>query len=64
MILNSTPVLATSVKALARSALFTLGLDHALIEFLANTAIGAATVLLALLYVGARIPRCGKADSR
>ena len=43
MILNSTPILATSAKAFARSLLFSLGVDHTLIEFLANTAIGAAT---------------------
>ena len=56
MILNSTPVLATSVKALTRSLLFSLGVDHVLIDFLANVAIGAAAVLFAFLYVGARIP--------
>jgi hypothetical protein len=57
MILNSTPILATSAKAFARSLFFFLGIDHTLIEFLANTAIGAAIVFLALLYVGLRIPR-------
>jgi hypothetical protein len=55
MILNSAPVLATSLKALIRSALFTLGIDDVLIDFLANTAIRAATVLLTLLSVHARI---------
>ena len=64
MILNSTPILATSAKAFTRSLLFSLGVDDVLIDFLRNSAIEAATVLLALLYVGARIPRCGKADGR
>mgnify|MGYP007135453438 CR=1 FL=1 len=62
MILNSAPVLATSLKALIRSALFTLGIDDVLIDFLANTAIRAA-VLLTLLSVEARIHHCREADS-
>ena len=33
MILNSTPVLATSIKAFVRSVLFSLGVDHALMDF-------------------------------
>jgi hypothetical protein len=60
MTLNSAPILATSAKAFARSLLFSLGVGHVLIGFLAYTAIGAATVLLALLYVGLRIPRCSE----
>ena len=64
MILNSTPVLATSAKAFARCLLFSMGVDQVLIDFLANIAIGAATVLLALLYVGARIPRRSKVAIR
>jgi hypothetical protein len=51
------PLLATSFKAVTRSLLLTLGMDHALIDFLANTAAGAATVLLAILFVACRIPR-------
>jgi hypothetical protein len=61
MILNSTPVLANSVKAFARSLLFSLGVDHVLIDFLTNIAIGEATVLLALLYVGIASQRSNRA---
>jgi uncharacterized membrane protein len=50
-------LLATSLKAAARSLLLSLGMDHALLDFLANTAIGAATVLFAILFVSLRIPR-------
>jgi hypothetical protein len=64
MTLIATPVLATSIKAFARSVLFSLGVDHVLMDFLAHTAIGAATVLLALLFVGIRIPRRSKAAIR
>ena len=64
MTLNSTPVVATSIKAFARSVLFSLGVDHVLMDFLAHTAIGAATVLLAILFVGIRIPRRSKAAIR
>jgi hypothetical protein len=49
-------LLATSLKAATRSLLLSLGMDHALIDFLANTAVGAATVLLAILFVALRIP--------
>jgi hypothetical protein len=51
------PLLATSLKAATRSLLLTLGVDHALLDFLADTAIGAATVLIAILFVSLRIPR-------
>jgi hypothetical protein len=51
------PLLATSLKAATRSLLLTLGIDHALLDFLANTAVGAATVLLVILVVAFRIPR-------
>jgi hypothetical protein len=34
-------LVATSVEALTRSLLFTLGVDHALIDFLVRIAIGA-----------------------
>jgi hypothetical protein len=57
MSLTPIPLLATSLKSLTRSLLFSLGLDHALIDFLALTALGAATVLLAILLVGIGIPR-------
>lgn len=64
MILNSSPVLATSAKAFARSVIFSLGVDHFLVDFLARTATGAATVVLAMLFVGVRIPRRSKAAIR
>jgi hypothetical protein len=57
MSLTSIHFVATSLKSLTRSLLFSLGLDHALIDFLAHTAVGAATVLLAILFVAIRIPR-------
>ena len=64
MILNSTPILATSAKVFARSVLFSLGVDHTLIEFVANTAIQSRHCVVGLLYVGLRIPRSAarKAD--
>lgn len=58
------PILATSAKAFVRSLLFSLGVDHALMDFLAHTAVGAATVLLAILFVGVRIPRRSKTAIR
>ena len=51
------PFLMASVQALTRSVLISLGMDHALIDFLAHVAVGAATVLLAILFLGVRIPR-------
>jgi len=61
--LNSTPVLASSVKAFVRSVLFSVGMDHLLMDFLAHSAIGAATVLLAVLFAGIRIPRRSRPQS-
>jgi hypothetical protein len=49
-------LLANSLEPLTRSLLLSFGLDHAFIDFLALTAIGAATVLLAILAVALRIP--------
>ena len=57
------PFLATYLEPLTRALLLSLGLDHALIDFLALTAIGAATVLLAILVVAIRIPRRQSAPS-
>ena len=51
------PSLATYVETLTRSFLLSLGLDHVLIDFLMRAAIGAAAVLLAILFVGARTTR-------
>lgn len=45
------PLLTAYLEPLTRALLLSLGLDHALIDFLALTAIGAATVLLAILVV-------------
>jgi hypothetical protein len=64
MILNSTPVLTTSIKAFARSVLFSVGTDHVLMDFLLDVGIGAATALFAVLFAGIRIPRRSKAAIR
>jgi hypothetical protein len=50
-------LLTNSLEPVTRSLLLSLGFDHALIDFLALTAIGAATVLFAILAVAIRIPR-------
>ena len=47
----------TSLKALTRSILWSMGLDRTLIEFLVSAAVGAATVLLVIIFVGVGIPR-------
>jgi len=60
---TATPILANSIAALTRALLLSLGLDHVIIDFLALTAIGAATVLLAILVVAIRIPRRQSAPS-
>ncbi len=57
MPLIPSPFPATALKALTRSVLFSLGMDHVLIDFLAHAAAGAATVLLAILFVAIRVPR-------
>ena len=57
MSLTPSLFLLTSLKALTRSLLFALGIDHVLIDFLAHAAIGAGAVLLAILFVGIRVPR-------
>ena len=50
-------LLVTSLKAVTRSILISMGLDHVLIDFLTRAAVGAASVLLLILLVGAGIPR-------
>lgn len=50
-------LLVTSLKALLRSILFCMGLDHVFIDFLASAAVGAGTVLLVIVVVGIGIPR-------
>ena len=47
----------TSIKALVRSILLSMGLDHVLIDFLQRTAAGAAGVLAVIAFVGIRIPK-------
>lgn len=47
----------TSIKAAAHSILWLMGLDHVFIEFLVCSAVGAATVLLVIIFVGVGIPR-------
>jgi hypothetical protein len=53
---------ASATEAFTRSVLLTLGLDHALIDFLACTAIGAAAVVLAIALVGVRSERSGPSE--
>jgi hypothetical protein len=55
--LTARPILATYTQALTRSILLALGMDHALIDFLAHAVVGAATVLLTILFIAIRIPR-------
>ena len=57
MRLTPAPLFATSLKAVARSFLLSLGVDHVLVDFLATAAVGALAILLAILFVGSRIPR-------
>ena len=47
----------TSLTAVTHSILWSMGLDHTLIEFLVSAAVGAATVLLVIIFVGVGIPR-------
>jgi hypothetical protein len=54
--MTSTPLLTASLKAVTRSILLSLGMDHSLIDFLAYTALGCATVLLAIFFVAVRVP--------
>jgi hypothetical protein len=44
------PTLAASAEALTRSLLLFLGMDHALIDFLARATIGAVMILFAFLF--------------
>ncbi len=63
MSLTPSPFLLTSLKTLARSLLFALGIDLIVIDFLTRAAIGAIAVLLAILFVGIRVPRRGRPQS-
>ena len=53
--LPARPILATYAQALTRSILLALGMDHVLIDFLTHAAIGAVTVLLAIVFIAMRI---------
>lgn len=53
---TATALLANSLESLARSLLLSLGFDPALIDLLAITAIGAAAIMLTILFVSARVP--------
>ena len=55
--LPARPILATYAQALTRSILLALGMDHALIDFFTHAAVGAATVLLAVVFIAIRVPR-------
>jgi hypothetical protein len=57
------PLLATYLKAFARSVLVSLGLDHVLIDFLENAAVGTVSVLIVIFFVALRIPRRQSANS-
>jgi len=52
-------LLVTSLKAIARAILISMGLDRVLIDFLASAAVGAGTVLLVIIVVGIGMPRRG-----
>ncbi len=48
---------AIYLETLTRSLLLSLGFDHVVIEFFVTTALGAFAVLMALIFMGAGIPR-------
>lgn len=50
-------LLVTSLKALIRSILWCMGLDHVLIEFFSRAAAGAASVLMIIFVIGLGMPR-------
>ncbi len=53
----SPSLLVTSIKAVIRSILLSMGLDNVLIDFFAHAAAGAASVLVLIFLVGVGIPR-------
>jgi len=57
-------LLVTSLKALIRSILFIMGLDHVLIEFFSRAAAGAASVLMVIFVVGLGMPRRAESPIR
>jgi|HubBroStandDraft_2_1064218.scaffolds.fasta_scaffold651399_1 hypothetical protein len=50
-------IVVTSLKAVTRSILLIMGLDHVLIEFFSRAAAGAASVLMIIFLVGLGMPR-------
>jgi len=65
LITNLRPgLLVTSLKALIRSILFIMGLDHVLIEFFSRAAAGAASVLMVIFVIGLGIPRRAESPIR
>jgi hypothetical protein len=54
----------TSIKALVRSILLCMGLDHVLVDFLLRAAAGAASVLAVIIFVGIRIPKRSAVSAR
>ena len=59
-----TGTVVTSLKSLASSILFLMGVDQVLLDFLLRSAIGAGTVLLVLTFVGIGIPRSSPVTRR
>jgi hypothetical protein len=57
-------LLVTSLQAVARSILISMGMDHAFVDFLTRAAVGAAAVFLVILFVGLGIPRRSAAGLR
>jgi hypothetical protein len=55
--LPARPILATYAQGVTRAVLLALGLDHALIDFLAHTAVGAAILVFTIFLVANRVPR-------
>jgi hypothetical protein len=60
---TSNPLLAAYLKAFARSVLVSLGLDHVLIDFLENAAVGTVSVLVVIFFVALPIPHRQSANS-
>jgi hypothetical protein len=54
----------TSLRALLRSILVSMGLDHVFVDFLSNAALGTAAALLVIFFVAIGIPRRSPATIR
>ena len=57
-------LIVMSLKSLAGSILFLMGMDEVLIDFLVRAAIGAGTVLVVLGFLGLGIPRSSSLPHR